>query len=93
VSKPTLILAGERGGEHIVPAAEMQAMQAAMRGTASGSQAPAISVHNYPDKASAEQGAERSRAQGETAIVNAVNANLARGESSSILRTLRSLQK
>ena len=58
-----------------------------------GSQAPTMSVHNYPDKASAQQGEAQAKARGERTILNVIQDNLALGESSSILRSLRSLQR
>ena len=67
-------------------------MTTAVRSGSQGGQSP-VSIHNYPDKASAEAGAAQSRAQGEQAIVNIVQANLSLGESSSLLRTLRTLQR
>jgi hypothetical protein len=97
INAPTLILAGEgrQNPEWVLNNQQMQAVMAsAVRtGTAQGGQGSLVSIHNYPDKAAAEEGAAQARARGEDAIVNAVQANLARGESSSLLRTIRSLQR
>ena len=92
VDRPTLAILGEAGPEHVVPQREMQAMQAAMQG---GGRPPInLSVIHVANQAQANQEKANAEAKGhEAIIVNAVNANLGLGESSSILRTLRTLQR
>lgn len=99
VRAPTMALLAENPStapEAILNRQQLQSLFGGGGALGSGGQgqgANGISIHNYPDRAAAEEGAQRSRGQGEQAIVNAVNANLAMGESSSILRSLRTLQR
>jgi len=99
VNKPTVALLGESPStspEYVLTRQQMQAvMSRGIRGgpTAGGQALGAVHVHNHPDQASAERGAADDMARGETAVVNAVMRNLRSGESSSIMRTIRTLQR
>ena len=70
-----------------------QQMQNMFGGNGGQSQQSQVSIHNYPSKAAAEQGAAQQRAMGQQAIVNAVLDELSTGESSKINRSLRALQR
>jgi tape measure domain-containing protein len=91
VREPTRILAGENPAHNPEVILNRQQMQSMFGGNGNGQQSP-VSIHNYPSKAAAEQGAAQQRALGSTAIVNAVLDELSTGESSRINRSLRALQ-
>ena len=69
-----------------------QQMQSMFGGSGSSQQSQVI-VNNFPDRKSAEEDAARQRGQGHQVIVNAVLENLSIGESSSINRAMRALQR
>ena len=94
VSAPTMAMIGENPAhnpEVILNRQQMQSMFGGHGGT-SGKQSQ-VSIHNYPDRKSAEAGAAQQRSQGHQAIVNAVLEELSIGESSRINRAMRSLQR
>lgn len=99
VNSPTHILAGENPAtnpEYILNQQQMShLMSTAIRATpsAGGQAAGNVSIHNYTNRADAEQGASRDRAQGKVAIVNEVLADLSQGEASRINRAIRTLQR
>ena len=96
INQPTNVLVGEgrTNPEWILNNQQLQSvMTSAVRSGASAGGQQQVSIHNYPNKAAAEQGAAQQRGQGHQAIVNAVLDNLSTGEASSINRALRSLQR
>ena len=92
ISKPTLVLAGERGPEHIVPQAQMQALMSGMQSPQPGG-AQNVSVILVDSRHAADQAALAERAKGHNVVVQEVVNDLSKGESSPILRTLRTLQR
>lgn len=90
VNKPTMAILGEAGGEYVVPEYKMaNIIGASMRAGAANSDGGGVSIHNHPNKESAERGAAQDRAAGRQAIVNEVLSDLNRGESSQIQQVLR----
>ena len=87
------ILAGENPAHNPEVILNRQQMQNMFGAGGGGNQQNPVSIHNYPSKAAAEQGAAQQRAMGATAIVNAVLDELSTGESSKINRSLRALQR
>lgn len=95
VRRPTLALLGENPANNPETILNRQQMAAMMQGggRGSGGEGGGISIINVGSRAQAEQTAQEQRAMGRTAVINYVNENLSLGESSSILRNLRSLQR
>ena len=96
INQPTNVLVGEgrTNPEWILNNAQLQSvMTSAVRSGSQGSQESQVVIHNHPSKQAAEQGAAQSRAQGHRAVLNEVLSDVSRGESSELLRMLRSLQR
>lgn len=94
ITAPTMAMVGENPStrpEVILNRQQLQSMFGS--GTGPGGQGSPVSIHNYPDKAAAEEGAAQAQARGEQTIINAVLRNLSAGESSSINRAMRTLQR
>ena len=92
VRAPTMAMLGENPAHNPEVILNRQQMQSMFGSSGSGQQSQ-VSIHNYPSKAAAEQGAAQQRGQGHTAIVNAVLEELSVGESSRINRAMRALQR
>ena len=100
INRPTMALLGEgtKNPEWIFNNQQLQsvmtsAVQSGAAAGGQGRQGAHVSVHNYPSKAQAEEGAARDRQMGHTAIVNEILADLSQGEGSRVSQMIRKLQR
>ena len=100
INRPTMALLGEgtKNPEWVFNNQQLQsvmtsAVQSGAAAGGQGRQGAHVSVHNYPSKAQAEEGAARDRQMGHTAIVNEILADLSQGEGSRVSQMIRKLQR
>jgi tape measure domain-containing protein len=99
INSPTRILAGENPAmnpEYVLNRPQMQQLMAsAVRAapSAGGQAATQVHIYNVATRAQAEEGVAQQRAKGHEAIINEVLSEMSRGESSRIVRMMRTTQR